>query len=184
MGPFTKKDMGCLERSGVWGRCSAEIITGVARRCRHGAPQVLACAAEKRGRPFPTAFWLVCPHLVRVSGQLESQNGVSGLEEALAGKARQWRCYHLFHVILRLASVARIRKVFLRCYRPGQYRSMRRGGVGGIGVSRGPGPWPISAKCVHLQVASYLGTGAHPAREWLTDMIPVWECSNGLCAAK
>jgi hypothetical protein len=32
-----------------------------------------------------------------------------------------------------------------------------------------------------LQIASYLGTGRHPAAEWLNGNVPSWNCSNGIC---
>jgi uncharacterized protein len=42
-------------------------------RCRYGRPQVIAVAPVlEDGTPFPTTFWLTCPHLVEAIDALES----------------------------------------------------------------------------------------------------------------
>ena len=177
---FTERDRGLL----AFGGKERVIITrgtvrGVARRCSHGVPQVLLCEPEKRGKPFPTVFWLTCPHLSRLSGLAESRDGVSMMEEYLLGREDEWRRYHLLHARLRLALMLGPRKSFLRFYKRREFSALRRGGVGGIAVRRF-----VSVKCVHLQIASYLGTGSHPAAEWLLENIRQWECGTGSCVPK
>jgi len=167
---------------GLLDKLKVEIILGVARRCSHGAPQVLVCAAEKKARPFPTTFWLVCPHLVRVAGMLESRNGVASMEsniiksESDAGGG-EWARYNLRHAALRLALLPRARKVFLSRYERRRFDAIRRGGVGGIA------DFSRRVKCIHLQLASYLGMGYHPASAWITRHVGEWECGDGFCAA-
>lgn len=52
----------------------------VATRCSHGYPVVLAVAPVlEDGTPFPTTFWLACPHLCSVAAAAES-----------AGEASEW----------------------------------------------------------------------------------------------
>lgn len=44
----------------------------VLRRCRFGHPMAVASFPIIRGEPFPTMFWLTCPHLIKACGKLES----------------------------------------------------------------------------------------------------------------
>lgn len=45
----------------------------VIARCRYDRPQVIAVAPLlEDGTPFPTTFWLTCPHLVEAVSALES----------------------------------------------------------------------------------------------------------------
>ena len=166
---------------GLMKKLKAEIILGVARRCSYGIPQVLICAAEKRARPFPTTFWLVCPHLVFAAGTLESRNGVTLMEfeimksESVAGG--EWARYNLNHAVIRMALLPRARKVFLSRYERRKFDAIRSGGIGGIA------DFSCRVKCIHLQLASYLGMGYHPVSAWMRSYIEVWECGDGFCAA-
>jgi hypothetical protein len=174
--PFTKKDVERLPLMNATGGVSTKIITGVARRCEWGFPQVILCAAEKNGKPFPTTFWLLCPHLLRVAASCESQNGVASMEESLAGREEEWRSYHMLHARIRLAGMSGPRKKFLRRNVPRQYGSLRKCGVGGV-VSY----YPVTVKCIHLQIASYIGLRFHPASDWLDSAVYSWECGDNRC---
>jgi uncharacterized protein len=49
----------------------------VAVRCPFGRPAVSEQAPyDERGNPFPTTFWLTCPHLVAAVSRLEAAGGV------------------------------------------------------------------------------------------------------------
>jgi hypothetical protein len=49
----------------------------VAVRCPFGHPAVTEQAPrDERGDPFPTTFWLSCPHLVAAISRLEAAGGV------------------------------------------------------------------------------------------------------------
>ena len=49
----------------------------VAVRCPHGKPAVTEQAPfDDRGEPFPTTYWLTCPHLVAAVSRLEAAGGV------------------------------------------------------------------------------------------------------------
>jgi hypothetical protein len=168
---------------GLLGKLKIEVILGVARRCSYGIPQVLICAAEKRALPFPTTFWLICPHLVRVAGMLESRNGVAAMESEimkseLNARCGEWARYNLCHAMLRIALMTRARKVFLSRYERRRFDVIRRGGVGGIA------DFSCRVKCIHLQLASYLGMGYHPVSAWMRRHVEVWECGEGFCAAR
>ena len=165
---------------GLLDKLKVEIVLGAAGRCSHGVPQVLICAAEKKARPFPTTFWLICPHLVRAAGMLESQNGVVSMESEImkseSDAGDKWVRYNLRHAALRLALMQGTRKKFLSRYERRRFDVIRRGGIGGIkDFSR-------RVKCIHLQLASYLGIGYHPASAWMRKHIDEWECAGGFCA--
>ena len=166
---------------GLLDKLKMEIVLGVARRCSFGIHQVLICAAEKKARPFPTTFWLICPHLVRAAGMLESQNGVASMETEIMkseSDAGEWVKYNLCHAALRIALMPEARRVFLSRYERRRFDVIRRGGVGGIAdFSRG-------VKCIHLQLASYLGMGYHPASAWMRENIEAWECCDGCCVTE
>ena len=54
----------------------------VAVRCPFGRPAVTEQSAyDDTGRPFPTTFWLTCPHLVAAVSRLEAAGGVERWSE-------------------------------------------------------------------------------------------------------
>ena len=177
---LTQRDLNLLtDREGF----SAIVTIGVAKRCRFNMPQVLLCGPMRRNAPFPTTFWLICPHLEKCIGAIESQNGVDGMEAALAAAPEGWMKwveYHKAHARLRLALLSEGRKRYLRRFRPSLFKALRRGGVGGISY-QAYHPGTFYVKCIHLQAASYLALGHHPASRWLEDQIESWECDRSLC---
>jgi uncharacterized protein len=57
----------------------------VAVRCPFGRPAVTEQAPyDDRGDPFPTTFWLTCPHLVAAVSRLEAARGVERWTQAAA----------------------------------------------------------------------------------------------------
>ena len=57
----------------------------VAARCPFGRPAVTEQSPyDENGAPFPTTFWLTCPHLVAAVSRLEAAGGV----ERWSGRAR------------------------------------------------------------------------------------------------
>jgi hypothetical protein len=57
----------------------------VAVHCPFGRPAVTEQAAhDDAGRPFPTTFWLTCPHLVAAVSRLEAAGGVERWSRAAA----------------------------------------------------------------------------------------------------
>ena len=143
-------------------------------RCRFGGVQVLVCRPFSRKlRPFPTTFWLVCPYLVRLAGEVESKGGVRELEEFMTARNmfHEWRRYNLQHQVIRLVLAGKCR-VF-RKYHAKVFRSVMRSGIGGMkqtGI--------ISVKCLHLQTASFLALGRHPGGEWLRQKGLCSDCSG------
>jgi hypothetical protein len=57
----------------------------VAARCPFGRPAVAEQAPyDDRGDPFPTTFWLTCPHLIAAVSRLEAAGGVERWTQAAA----------------------------------------------------------------------------------------------------
>ena len=138
--------------------------------CVHSKICVLVCKPlTQKLKPFPTSFWLVCPYLMRIAGELESQGGVRELEAWLAAhnKFKEWREFNLLHQQIRLSMLNN--KNFLSRCKPEIYRSLRRGGVGGINYLDLNNK--IYAKCLHLQLASFIALNYHPAAEWLREKL-------------
>lgn len=135
--------------------------------CEHGASMINICHPLKNGEPFPTTFWLACPLLDRLIGVEESADGVRRLEWDLSNKKDELFRYHREHALIRLAMFDEASKRFLRSYRRNIFRSLARGGVGGIRYEYGK----VFAKCLHLHMASFLALGRHPSSELLREIL-------------
>jgi hypothetical protein len=82
--PATARDREAIERQ--LGR-PPRALAGVAARCPHGGPSVIAQRPyDEAGVPFPTTYWLSCRALVRAVGELESSGGIAALEHELAAR--------------------------------------------------------------------------------------------------
>ena len=114
---------------------------------------------------------------MRVIGGIEAENGVAALQDALRRDPCAFYAYHRLHASIRLASLPDARKRFLRLYRKPLYRALTRGGIGGIAYRAGE----VHVKCLHLQTASYLALGFHPAARFLEERIGTWACRDGNC---
>nr|WP_321500039.1 DUF501 domain-containing protein [uncultured Dethiosulfovibrio sp.] len=153
-------------------------VVGVGKRCPWGVPQVLKCAPFRGWWPFPTTYWLSCPWLIKVAGALESQGGVSELEEYLSPHRSDWIKYQMLHGLVRIADIPKSQRSFLRNHRRSVWDVLRRGGIGGIDYSSFD---DLSVKCLHLQIASWLALGHHPGSHWLVEKIPHRSCDDGRC---
>lgn len=123
----------------------------VAVRCPHGAPAVTEQAPfDAHGAPFPTQFWVSCPHLVAALARLEADGGVARWTLAAAADARL------------ASSLARAQA---------DQRALRPELPVGIGGSSRPG----SIKCLHAHAAFAL---ARPGYELgdriLAEAAPLW----------
>ncbi|HEY3614949.1 MAG TPA: DUF501 domain-containing protein [Gaiellales bacterium] len=80
----TQRDREAIERQ--LGR-PPRALAGVAARCPHGGPSVIAQRPyDAHGTPFPTTLWLSCRALVHAVGELESGGGIAALEGDLAAR--------------------------------------------------------------------------------------------------
>jgi hypothetical protein len=162
---------------GTGRRFSASLVFGVAKRCEHSSPKVLLCDPLNGVQPFPTTFWLSCPHLIKVIGRIEGRNGVTSMEDFLKGREAEWARYGATNALLRLSLISPARRRFLSTCRRAVFSSLRRRGVGGVISTNGR----VFVKCIHLQAAYFLGIGCHPAAEWLMMNVTDWNCDGGEC---
>jgi uncharacterized protein len=136
----------------------------VVRRCPFGLPAVTEQAPyDAAGEPFPTTYYLTCPHLVAAVSRLEAAGGVerwSGLasadEELAESLARA------------TAEQRRIRRELA-----GEDAG-RDGGASlelGIGGSRNP----PQLKCLHAHAAFALARPGYELGErMLGELVPLW----------
>lgn len=131
--------------------------------CIHGGVSVQVCKPFGK-KLFPTSFWLKCPYLIKLAGQIESCGGVHELEEYIIANnlIHEWRKYNILHQVIRLRLSGPIVNKFMFKFRRKIFRDVMRGGVGGIKISEG-----VNVKCLHLQTASFIALGYHPAEKWL-----------------
>ena len=143
----------------------------IARRCPFGAPAVTEQHAyDERGEPFPTTYYLTCPHLCAALARLEAAGGVARWSKAAAddpvlasslarATAEQRRIRH------RLASEGAT---------PDECRSLDLG----IGGSRRP----EQLKCLHAHAAFALARPGYTLGERiLAEVLPLWprdECCS------
>ena len=137
-----------------------------AGHCSLGRPTVLASAPRlEDGTPFPTLYWLTCPHL----------NALVAAEES-AGAAGRWAERAGVDPHLRFEILASDQ----------QYRAAReiegRGDDPCSDVGIGGQADPFATKCLHAHVATFLAGIPDPiGRETLTGVDV--ECVTDDCAA-
>lgn len=112
----------------------------VAVRCRKGSPQAIASPPRLAdSTPFPTLYWLTCPHLLRAAAKAESAGGSSLAAAELAADG---------------ALAARMRAA------DAAYRRARAEEAGGTDVLAHVGVAgqrePLATKCLHAHVAAAL----------------------------
>jgi uncharacterized protein len=119
-------------------------------RGEDGAPIVVRNAPfTAAGRPMPTRYWLVGPHLVRRVAQLEAAGGVRAAAAAVAPEALA--AAHDRYAAERDAAI------------PATHQGPRpSGGVGG--TRRG-------VKCLHAHYAWHLAGGDDPVGTWVAERI-------------
>jgi hypothetical protein len=121
-------------------------------RCPFGRPAVTEQAPrDENGEPFPTMYWLTCPHLVAVVSRVEAAGGVERWSRAAAEDAELTRSLESAHAEQR------------------RLRPELDVGVGGARSGAG------SLKCLHAHAAFAL---AHPeyelGRRIVAELEPMW----------
>lgn len=176
--PVCESDVESLSAQCAGRRFDPSIVRFVAKRCAYGFPQVIVCHPLAGGSPFPTLFWLTCPYLDKKCGALESEQKIHELEKIFAAEALQVLEFHKKYAELRTKLIYPEELEKIRAEHPAFLQSLSETGVGGINYS-------VSAtapKCLHLQTASWLGMGEHPAIDWLHEELGELDCPENLCA--
>jgi uncharacterized protein len=128
-------------------------------RCPFGRPAVTEQAAyDDAGEPFPTTYWLTCPHLVAKVSRLEAAGGVERWTRAAAEEPALQRSVEQAHDEQR------------------RLRPELDLGVGGARAGAG------SLKCLHAHVAFALARpGYELGEQILAELEPLWPdvCCSG-----
>jgi hypothetical protein len=145
----------------------------VAVRCPYGAPAVTEQQPyDTLGEPFPTTYYLTCPHLVAAVARLEAAGGV----ERWSGELE--RDVELGEDLERATAEQRQLRLELADGRTGQ-----DGGASlelGIGGSRNP----RRLKCLHAHAAFALARpGYRLGERVLAEVEPLWP-ADGCCTAQ
>ncbi len=133
-------------------------MAGVGARCVFGLPAVTRQApTDDQGKPFPTAFYLTCPHLVKQIDRLEAAGGVRRYEALMADDPE-------LHAAT-MAAHARHRSIDDR----------------GANIAASSDPQRL--KCLHAHAAFELSVGEHPlGQRVLAEAAPRW-CDDARCVS-
>lgn len=137
---------------------SPRAMAGVAARCAFGLPAVTHQAPiDDHGKPFPTAFYLTCPHLVKQVDRLEAAGGVRRYEQLLETDAQ-----------LRAAT---------------DRSNERHRAIDSRGANIAASSDPARLKCLHAHAAFALAAGDHPLGDRvLAEAAPRW-CDDARCVS-
>lgn len=176
--PATAQDIDVLVAQRTGRRFDPSIVKFVAKRCGAGFPQVVVCAPlSNNGHPFPTLFWLTCPYLDKKCGALESQQKIRELENSLKQQQETLQRWHSEYAALRVSLLHAEERAALAAERPAIWKSISETGVGGIDSAASAS----APKCLHLQAATWLGMGKHPAEDWLRAHLGALDCGRQSC---
>jgi hypothetical protein len=133
----------------------------VAARCRYGLPAVTEQRPyDDRGEPFPTTYYLTCPHLVAAIARVEAAGGVE-------------RWSRLASEDVELADSLRQATEEQRHVRQ-ELAGAERGADGGASLDSGIGGsrTPERLKCLHAHVAYALARPGYGLGERIFEEVP------------
>ncbi|MGQ9700316.1 MAG: DUF501 domain-containing protein [Candidatus Bipolaricaulaceae bacterium] len=134
--------------------------------CPYGFPQVILNhpllpkveGTQEEREPMPTIFWLTCPFLVAEVSKLESAGTVKRYERRL-GEDEGWaQAYAQAHAAYRAERASLLSQGELTWIREKGFASFLATGVAGISQ-------PRRVKCLHAQLAHFLGGRDNPVGE-------------------
>jgi GNAT superfamily N-acetyltransferase len=122
------------------------------KRCKYGFPQVIESYPVKDTSPFPTTFYMICPHLKYHLAQLEESGHISELDP-LKDSSEYIKVNEEYaeHRKSRIYLSDKSGEQFIK-----KYHSALEVGIGGIRDQKG-------LKCLHLHSATYLAKYTDPA---------------------
>jgi uncharacterized protein len=143
---------------------SPRALRRIAARCPFGLPAVTEQEPyDDEGRPFPTTYYLTCPHVVASVARLEAAGGVERWSEAAqADEALQAS-------LVRATEEQRAVRRLLAAGRTGRDDGASLAlGIGGTGS-------PERLKCLHAHAAFALASPGYELGERiLADLQPLW----------
>jgi exopolyphosphatase/guanosine-5'-triphosphate,3'-diphosphate pyrophosphatase len=136
----------------------------VVARCPGGHPLVIRNAPlDAEGRPFPTLYWLTCPHAGRKVSRLESEGAIGRLNE-------------------RRETDPAFAEAIDRAHRA--YAAERDGDRRGAGSRGGVGGTRVGLKCLHAHYAHHLAGGDDEVGAWVAAQVePIHAERQGRVAA-
>lgn len=152
-------DTSSVDRSIVAAQIGREprALKRIAVRCVHGFPAVTEQQpTDEQGRPFPTAYYVTCPHLVRNIDRIESSGGV-----------RRFEALNAQDQSLRASTLS---------------ASKRHALIGERGTAIAAASDPERLKCLHAHAGFELAAHDHPlGAKILEEASPRW-CTDARCA--
>ena len=132
-------------------------VRGVAHRCPCGNPDVVETNPRlEDGTPFPTVFYLTCPHATAACSRMESAGVMRSMEQRLRFDDELASAYDLAHedYLKRREAIAEVPEI--------------------DGVSAGG--MPDRVKCLHVHLAHALaaGPGVNPFGDEVRVMVGPW----------
>lgn len=121
----------------------------VVARCPVGHPLAIRVKSIVKGRPFPTLFWLTCPHVSKQIDALEASGLIKELEQEIADSiplANHIRLDHMRHAALREKTLIDEERDALRDL--GMLEEFNAKGIGGVAdLNR--------LRCLHMHFAAH-----------------------------
>ena len=134
-------------------------FAGTAVRCPFGVPAVTRqTPRDATGAPFPTAFYLTCPHLVLQIDRVEAAGGVRRYEAAMAADPQ-------------------LRADTLTAH-------ARHAALDDRGANIAASTNPDRLKCLHAHAAFALAEGEHPLGSMVLREVGSRWCDNGRCRTR
>ncbi len=149
----------------------------VKNRCEWGYPICIESQIIYNDKPFPTLFWLTCPFLSKRVGRLEEKGTVKHLERKILEDSQLRTAYLKAH-----EDIIELKKQILNKYnglKDWQIYSILSRGIGGIRNLN-------TVKCLHLQLASFLGGIKNPIGKLVYELIEEHNCpeNNVICSVE
>lgn len=152
-----------------------ENINEITVKCSFGFPQLIKSYPLKNNKPFPTLYWLTCPYLCRISGDLESKNYIDFFQNLVNNDKdfkKQYISAHENDIEERLNLI----NEDINNLTENMKNKLIKTGIGGIKNYE-------TIKCLHLHIASYLGSNINPIGKYIIDnLIDDIECKTNYCS--
>lgn len=142
------------------------------KRCIWNFPKVIRSYPLKNNRPFPTIFWLTCPLLIKNVSRLEEKGMIKYFEKKLQQEPEMKKSFLLAH-----ETTKKLRKALLSEKAPYWIKKdLISRGIGGTKNH-------LTVKCLHLQLANFLGGIDNPIGEEVWKSMDIVNCkeNNIIC---
>ncbi len=136
----------------------------VVRWCSRGKPIVIESLPEKNGKPFPTLYWLTCPHLRREVSRLEEKGLIREFEKKIEMDPSFREELLRAHEEVKRRRRELVKTEWIR-------EVLEKVGSGGVKDL-------TKVKCLHLHLADFLAGVNNPIGREVWNMIEEKECND------